>query len=154
MLHVLASLWISTACLLSLHSWYAKCRHCERCAVGIQRSSQPSKQYTQTLCVPTSPPYTRSCLDQTLSSPCPLTGSSHPPPGASVPTVGECGGGIWDTLLVPCTNQSGQMARCSTSSFTLEGRALGNWLSRFTLLNLVLFGRNVGSNTQRDMKRR
>lgn len=85
---------------LSPHSWYAKCRHCERCAVGIQRSSRLSKQYTQTLCVPTSPPYIRSCSDQTLSSPCPLMGNRRdplPPPGAGVPTVWGGGelGGMW-----------------------------------------------------------
>lgn len=67
-------------------SWYAKSPHCELCAAGIQKSWRRSKQYTQTLCEPTSPHCTRSCSDQTLSSPCPLTGNASPrPPGDFTP---------------------------------------------------------------------
>lgn len=130
---------------LSLHSWYAKYQHCERCAVGIQRSLQLSKQYTQTLCVPTSPPYTRSCLDQTLSSPCPLKGSS--------PATCQCAHrrGMWRRNLRHFIGALHKPERTDGTLFNfffyIIGEGWGSLFSRFTLLNLVLFGRLVGPNT-------
>lgn len=151
LLLVLASLWnLNSLSPLSLHSWYAKYRHCERCAVGIQRSSRLSKQYTQTLCVPTSPPYTRSCSDQTLSSPCPLTGSS--------PARCQCAHrrGMWRRNLrhfIGALHK--KMERTDGTLFNffyIRGEGLGSWFSRFTLLNF--FGRRVGPDTPWAVKRR
>lgn len=127
---------------LSLHSWYAKYRHCERCAVGIQRSLQLSKQYTQTLCVPTFLPYTRSCSDQTLSSPCPLTGSS--------PARCQCAHrrGMWRRNLRHFIGALHKPERTDGTLFNfffyIRGEGLGSWFSRFTLLNFIFFGRLEG----------
>lgn len=139
----------------SPHSWYARCQHCERCAAGIQRSWRLSKQYTQTLCVPTFPPYIRSSLDRTLSSPCPLTGSQQPCQVPAWPPWGmSWEAWIWDTLTVPCTNQDGRHAAHFSFFFFLEGRVVGVWFSPFISLGLVVSVWNPGGTlSPRDMKR-